>query len=195
MLTVFDAIQFVRSAVVVLFVGVSLLMLASGLIRRTRLTHVRMSWGTGRLFGLPLAPTLFLAGVVALIGYVAITGEQLVAVGWISAGAYICGGLCWYVGALLVGSTIVTDWGISGRSGTRAFQIHWHEISDYVVTDHRKDTKYVFFTFDGVGQKHRLELHVPAGVKDRFHSIVEFRLDSRFDRSRQRSMGQRALEQ
>jgi hypothetical protein len=195
MLTVFNVVAFARAAVVVLFLGVSLLMLGVGIFRRTRLDHVRMSWGTGKLFGLPLSPTLFLAVVLVLVVYGIATGRRLLFIDWFSGSVYVGAGLCWYLGALLSASTIVTDSGLSCRFRGRQVTLSWHEITDYVVTLNRRSSRYVFFRVDAQGFKRRVEVFVPSGVKDRFQSIVEFRLDDRFDRSIQRPMGQRALEQ
>lgn len=190
-----DIVAFVRSALVALFVGVSLLILVAGLLRRSRYKDVRMSWPTGKLFGLPLGPTLFLFGLLGVMAYVLTTGEQLLSMSWASMGAYVCGGLCWYVGTMLCGATIVTDWGISSRAGRHHVSLPWHEVTDYVITQHRRKRRYVFFRVDRHGHKQRVEVFVPAVVRDRFQSLVEFRLDSRFDRSLQHPMGQKALEQ
>jgi hypothetical protein len=195
MYALLNVMPLLRTALVVLFVGVSVALLAGGLLRRSRYKYVRVWWGTGRLFGLPLAPTLFLAGVLALISYDVATGENTLSIGWMSSTAYVCGGLFWYVGALLCGSTIVTDWGISFKSGRRSMMLPWHEVADYVVTKHKRRNRYVFFTVGPDGHKRRVELFVPVAVSERFQSIVEFRLDSRFDRSVHRSIGREALEQ
>jgi len=191
----FNVVTFLRAALVVLFVAVSLLMLLAGLLRRSRFDPVRMSWGTGRLFGLPLGPTLFLAGVLSLVAYNVITGERILSIGWVPTSAYVIGGLCWYLGALLSGATIVTDWGLSSKVGRRHVMLPWHEVTDYVITRHRRRHRYVFFRVDAEGYKQRVEVFVPSGVEERFQSIVEFKLDSRFDQSIQRPMGQKALEQ
>lgn len=191
----FDLVTFFTAALVALFVGVSTLMLLAGLFRRSRFEHVRVSWGTGRLFGLPLAPTLFLAGVLGLLAYSVATGQRVFSMGWGMTAAYVGGGLCWYLGALLSGATIVTDWGLSSKVGRRHVMLPWHEVTDYVVTQHRRRSRYVFFRMDDDGHKRRVEIFVPSAVGERFQSIVEFRLDSRFDRSIQRPMGQKALEQ
>jgi len=190
-----SAMGFMRDALVVLFVGVSLAILVAGVLRRLKFNHVRLSWPTGRLFGLPLAPTLFLAAVLGLIAFSLTTGQNLLSIGWLAATGYVVGGLCWYAGALLCGSTIVTDWGISAKVDRDHRMLPWHEITDYVVKQHARRADYVFFTLDAQGQKRRVEVRVPGGIRDRFGSIVEFRLDTRFDRSMQRSMGPQALEQ
>ncbi|MGA7304621.1 MAG: hypothetical protein WBW88_07085 [Rhodothermales bacterium] len=195
MFAVSNIVAIVRAALVVLFVGVSLLIMAAGLLRRSRFNHIRMSWGMGRFFGLPLGPTLFLAGILCLLAYSVATGERVLSIGWLAATAYVVGGLCWYLGALLSGATIVTDWGVSSKLGRRHVQLAWHEVTDYVVTRHRRRNRYVFFHVDTRGYKQRLDVFVPLGVCERFQSVVEFKLDNRFDRSIQRPMGQQALEQ
>lgn len=195
MLAELNVVTFVRAALVVLFVAVSLLMLASGLLRRSRFDCIRVSWGTGRLFGLPLAPTLFLGAVLGLVAYTLATDNSAFSLGWVDTTAYVAGGLCWYVGSLLTGATIVTDWGVSSRFGRRHVMLSWHEVTDYVITHHRRRCRYVFFRVDAEGRKQRVEFFVPSGVRERFQSIVEFKLDSRFDQSIQRPMGQKALEQ
>jgi len=190
----FNVIEYLRVALVVLFVGVSLLLLGASILRRSRFKDVRMSWSTGKLFGLPLGPTLFLAGVLIMIAYSLAAGRPIFAVSWVFAAAYVCGGLCWYLGALLSGSTIVSDWGIGARSGGRHVALPWREVTDYVVTPYKRKHRYVFFRVDAQGYKQRVEVLVPPAVKERFQSIVEFKLDTRFDRSIQRPMGQQALE-
>lgn len=186
---------FLGGTLVALFVGVSVLILAAGLLRRWRVKDVSMSWPSGRFFGLPLCPTLFLAAVVILIGQTVITGEQVFSISWVALGAYAFGGLCWYLGEMLSGATMVTDWGVDTQSGRRHLMLPWHDVTDYVVTDHRKRRRYVFFRVDAQGYKQRVEIFVPPGLRERFQSIVELKLDSRFDRSIQRPMGQQALEQ
>lgn len=195
MTTVFSIVYFVSNVVVALFVGVSLILLGAGILRRVRFKDVHLSWNTGRLFGLPLAPTLFLAGILALIGYSLGTGKGIFSANWISAIAYVCGGLFWYLGAMFSGATMITDWGISLRSGGHNLVAAWREITDYAVTEHGRYVKYVFFKVDRRGQKRRMELAVPMGLRERFEAIVAMKLDNRFDRSIQRPMSQRALEQ
>lgn len=195
MLVFLNVFALARGALVGLFVGVTLLILVAGLLRRSRFSNVRMSWPTGRLFGLPFGPTMFMTAVLILMGYTLTTGEQFLAMGWTTMTAYVCGGLFWYVGSMLCSATIVTDWGISYRAGRRHVMLRWHEVTDYVATQHRRRRRYVFFKIDARGYKQRMEVFVPWAVRDRFQSLVEFRLDTRFDRSIQRPMGQQALEQ
>lgn len=190
-----SALGFMRDAIVVLFVGVAVAILVGGVLRRLKFNHVRLSWPTGRLFGLPLGPTLYLGAVLGLIAFTLTTGQNVLSIGWLAATGYVVGGFCWYIGALLCGSTIVTDWGINSKVGRDHIMLPWHEITDYVVKQHARHADYVFFKLDAQGQKRRVEVRVPGGVRDRFGSIVEFRLDSRFDRSMHRSMGPQALEQ
>lgn len=140
-----------------------------------------LSWGNGRLFGLPLIPTVFLTIVVGLIGFeVAVDGAGT-SLGWMTLLGYLTGGVFWYVGTVLQTSVVVTDWGLSRRCRGKTETLPWHEVTDYLAINQGRKTTYVFFRVDDRGMKQRFELNVPPECHARFREAVESKLDARFN--------------
>ena len=195
MASLYNVATIAHSALVLLFVAVTGLLMVVSALRRSRLRKIRLSWGNGRLYGLPLIPTIFLAVVVGLIGYELFGGGQSILPGWTILIGYLTGGVFWYIGALLSTSVVVTDWGLNRRRRGRSEALPWHEVTDYLVRDQGKSHAYVFFRIDERGKKQRFELDVPKVQLPSFRETVEAKLDARFNYHVRRPSGRRALKQ
>jgi hypothetical protein len=191
----YNIVNVLHSTLVLLFVVTTGLFLAVSVIRRGRLRKVRLSWGDGPLFGLPLVPTVFLLVVVALIGIELATDESVATLGWLVLSGYLTGGIFWYIGAVLATSVVVTDWGVSRRRRGKTEAIPWHKVTDYLANDQGRMTTYVFFRVDDRGRKQRFEISVPAARQTQFREVVESKLDARFNYYVRRPAGSRALKQ
>lgn len=188
---VFSITNFFHAALVVSFVGVTGLLMTVSVARRARLRTVELSWNAGRLFGLPLIPTAFVSIVLGVMVVELAQPRPLLSVHWLLQTGYLVGGLFWYIGAMLASSVVVSDWGVTWRSGGETKRLPWHEVIDYVVTDSGRHAVYVFFRVDGQGRKQRTEIKVPVGRQVQFKRTVEAKLDTRFNYYTQRRAGKR----
>lgn len=193
--SLYNVANLLHSALVLLFVAVTGLLMAVAATRRARMRRVRLSWGNGRLFGLPLLPTVFLAIVVGLIGLELASDESATSLGWVVLLGYLTGGIFWYTGAILSASVVVTDWGINRRIGGRTWVLPWHEVTDYLVNEHGRRLTYIFFRVNERGRKERFELEIPSARREQFRETVESKLDARFNYYVRRPLGRRALKQ
>ncbi len=181
MTSLYNAANLLHSVLVLLFVAITGLLMMVSIVRRSRLRRIRLSWGNGRLFGLPLIPTAFLTIVVGLIGVELAVDGAGTSLGWVTLLGYLTGGVFWYIGTVLQTSVVVTDWGLSRRCRGETETLPWHEVTDYLANDHGRTTTYIFFRVDDRGMKQRFDLKVPAGCRARFRETVESKLDARFN--------------
>lgn len=195
MASLYNVASLLHSALVLSFMGVTFLLMVVSAVRRSQLRKVRLSWGSGRLYGLPMIPTVFLSVVVGLIGFELASEGSGTPFGWMILLGYLMGGLFWYIGAILWTSVVVTDWGISRRRRGRLESIPWHEVSDYVARDEGRKTVYVLFRIDERGRKQRFELEVPPTRRALFKEVVESKLDARYNYYARRPVGRWALKQ
>ena len=162
MASLYNVANLLHSALVLLFVAVTGLLLVVSVARRSRLRRVRLSWGSGKLLGLPLIPTVFLTIVVGLIGLELAVDGSATSLGWVVLLGYLTGGIFWYIGAVLSTSVIVTDWGLSRRCRGKTETLPWHEVTDYLASGEARQATYIFFRVDDRGRKQRFELEVPS---------------------------------
>jgi len=194
MASLYNIANLVHSALVLLFVVVTGLLLVVSAARRIRLRKIKLSWGNGGLFGLPLIPTVFITIVVGLIGLELAVDGSATSLGWLVLLGYLTGGIFWYIGAALSTSVIITDWGLSWRCCGKTETLPWHEVTDYLATGEGRQATYIFFRVDDRGRKQRFELEVPPSQRSRFRETVEAKLDSRFNYYVSRSIGRRQAE-
>jgi hypothetical protein len=195
MTSLYTVATLVHSVLVLSFMAVTCLLMIVSAMRRSRLRKVRLSWGSGRLYGLPLVPTLFLAIVVGLIGIEVATDGLGTPFGWVILLGYLAGGLFWYIGAVLAAAVVVTDWGLSRRRRGKSETIPWHEVTDYLEKEPGRRTTFVFFRVDERGKKQRFEIEVPASRLASFREMVEGKLDARYNYSVRRPAGRWAMKQ
>jgi len=191
MTSLYNVANLLHSALVLLFVAITGLLMVVSVVRRSRLRRIRLSWGNGRLFGLPLIPTVFLTIVVGLIGFELAVDGTGTSLGWTALLGYLTGGVFWYIGAVLQTSVVVTDWGLSRRRRGQSETLPWHEVTDYLANDQGRKTTYVFFRVDDRGKKQRFDLEVPRGCRVQFREAVESKLDARFNYYVRRPLGRR----
>ncbi|MEM1269611.1 MAG: hypothetical protein AAF752_01575 [Bacteroidota bacterium] len=191
-----DALQTLHHLVLALFVGTTALLFVTTLINRLRIRRVQQSWCAGRLFGLPLLPTLFLLLVTPLFLYawLADTAPQFLSAGLLAG--YLIGGAFWYAAAVLFNSVLVTDFGIIRNVNRLGEAVAWGQVIDYASApksaseDVRRCTQlYVLIFDDRTKRRNRLELRVPASQHDRFHELVQSKLDARFDFALEQAYG------
>lgn len=173
------------------FVGVTALLLAMTVLHRVRMPRVVLSWHTGRLGGLPLAPALFLLAVLAFFAYGLYASTDVSPA--LLAG-YGLGGAFWFASALLSSAVLVTDHGVL-RPSRRCMQaVAWSQVVDYFEREAQNRRRFVFFYLDEAGHRERLELLVPAAQCERFRQVVYVKLDARFDYATQQAYGKKELE-
>ena len=173
------------------FIGVTALLMLVTIANRLRVEGVLLAWRTGRLFGWPLWPSLFMGAVVLLMGY-GLLFDTDVPIG-VFVG-YLLGGSFWFAAALLSTSIFVTEHGFI-RNVSRAHEaLTWAQVSDYFEVEQDEDRYYVFLVIDENNQRRRLELKVPLAQQVRFRQIVRAKLDARIEFGMQQTYGKKALE-
>ena len=191
MFAVSDAFKLAHLVLLLGLIGAASLLLLVTVTNRLRLRRVLLSWRTGRLFGFPLWPSLFLAGMAGLTGYALGSGQLLDAS--LLAG-YLAGGVCWFVAAWLTSSIVVTEYGFLRNVNCADQSVAWGQVVDYFEFATERRRGFVFFYMNGHGERCRLELPVPAGHYDAFREAVSRKLDARFEFAAQQAYGKKALE-
>lgn len=188
-----EALQTLHQVLLALFVGTTLLLMLATFINRLRIRRILFTWCAGRLFGLPIAPTLFLLVVAPLLVYSLTTGDHRLYTHPLLLSGYMAGGLFWYIAALLSNSVIVTDYGIIRNVNRIGQAVAWGQMVDYFCCDAKAPGRYVFFYMDKQNEKKRLAITVPRAHQDRFRQLVETKLDARFNFSMEQTYGKTAL--
>lgn len=186
--TVLDVLH---RAVVLLFVGVTLLLMLVSVANRLRFKTVYFAWGTGRLGGVPFLPTLFLCLVVPLLAFEVLHLSGRTIVHPLLLTGYLAGGVFWYVSALMSQTLIVAPFGILRNLNRSSQAVTWTQIEDYFFDD--AGAKFVFLYTDVAGTRRRLEFRVPRAVRERFIQLVKEKLDQRFAVVMRRAYGKTAL--
>jgi len=145
-----------------------------------RLRNVRLSWKTGKLGGYPLFSTLFMLTVFIAGGtaiYRGATSEIAL------AGMYSWLGFCWFTASYLATKRFITDNGIVKNVNEPSQTVAWHQIRDFVETEHERYTHYIFIysvdKSDNTDKFIRLELDVPDYRKASFKKIISHKLGRR----------------
>lgn len=173
------------------FISVTLLLLIVTVMNRMRVRHVRLTWRTGKLLGLPLWPTIFLTAVLLFcVGALAV-GQALPLR---MVAGYIAGGLFWFVASLLSASVLVTEHGLIHHMNRSGHAVTWAQVVDYFETASGQKQSYVFFYLDPSDTRRRLEVCVPRSHRAPFRRVIAEKLDARFDLSAQQVYGKKALE-
>lgn len=143
-----------------------------------RLRNVRLSWKTGKLGGYPLFSTLFMISVF-IAGGAAIYREA--ASEMILAGMYGWLGFCWFTASYLATKRFITDHGIVKNVNEPSQTVAWHQIRDFVETEHETHTHYIFiYSADKNNNEFiRLELDVPHYRKESFKKLISHKLGRR----------------
>ena len=160
-------------------------------VNRLRVQPVVASWHTGRLFGLPLWPVIFIVLVLGSMAYTLEAGHS------ISPGVfmgYLMGGSFWLIAMMLSSTLLVTEMGIVTNVNRAGQAVAWGQITDYFEIDSGKKTHCVFLYADENGRRRRLELHVPPRHHSRFRHIVRAKVDARMEFGVQQIFGKKALE-
>ena len=186
-------LELLHRAVVLLFVAVTMMLMTVTLANRMRIRRVFFSWATGRLAGLPLLPTLFLALVVPAFGYALFADSLHPSLQPLLLSGYLVGGIFWYVSALVAQSMTVTDFGLIRNVNRVGQAIAWGQVEDYFLSEAYGSCHYIFLYVDRQGERRRLELSVPRSYRDRFRQIVATKVDARFQFVLERTYGKTAL--
>ena len=183
----------VHTVLLVLFIGITALLTVATGLNRLRIRRVVFSWGAGRLWGLPLTPTLFLAIVLPVFIYGLVSGKFPPYLSLAMLSGYLLGGVFWYVAALISNAIVITDFGIIRNVNRIGKAVAWGQIVDYVHQCTKNRQRYVFFYMDKQGEKCRLEVTVPQAYRERFDQIVESKLDARFNFSVEQAYGRTTM--
>lgn len=173
------------------FLSVTFLLLLVTVVNRMRVRRVMLSWQRGRLWGLPLWPTLFLAAVLIFFGTAYATGHAVPMVIFIG---YLMGGVCWFSATLVSASTLVTEYGLLEQVNRADRAVAWSQVVDYFEMAQGNQQRFVFFYLDHTDTRRRLEISVPRFRYAPFAKIVREKIDARFHRSAQQVYGKKALE-
>jgi len=145
-----------------------------------RLRNVRLSWKTGKLGGYPLFSTLFMLAVF-IAGGIAIYRGAISEIAL--AGTYSWLGFCWFTTSYLATKRYITDNGIVKNVNEPSQTVAWHQIRDFVETEHDAYTHYIFIysvdKSDNTDKFIRLELDVPHHKKNNFKKIISHKLGRR----------------
>ncbi len=145
-----------------------------------RLRNVRLSWKTGKLGGYPLFSTLFML-TVFIAGGTAIYRGATIEIAL--AGMYSWLGFCWFTASYLATKRFITDNGIVKNVNEPSQTVAWHQIRDFVETEHERYTHYIFIysvdKSDNTDKFIRLELDVPDYRKASFKKIISHKLGRR----------------
>ena len=173
------------------FISVTVLFLFVTIVNRLRVRHVMLGWRTGKLWGLPLWPTVFLVGVLLFLGGAMAMGQAL---SWTMVVGYLVAGVFWFAASLLSTSALVTEFGLIYHPNRSGHAVAWGQVVDYFDDNTRPPARYVFFYLDPTETRRRLELTVPRSQREAFREIVREKLDARFELSAQQVYGKKALE-
>lgn len=185
-----DVLDTVHYAVLAAFVCVTFLLFAVSLINRLRIQQVRLVWYTGRVFGWPAPPLAFLVLMAALMAFNAYAGEP---VAWSVLAGYVAGGLFWLAAGLLSTCVLATAYGLVAHVRGTTRMVGWGQVVDYFSGPEEAAGRYVFFYLDD-GTRRRLELRVPESSREAFRSLVQEKLDARFEYSMKQVYGSEKLE-
>lgn len=173
------------------FIGVTSMLMLVTVINRLRVRDVLLSWPNGRLFGLPVWSSLFLAVVFGFLGFTAL--QDQIVYPMIFAG-YLMGGAFWFAAAVITSSVHVTPHGLILNVNRNGRAVAWGQIVDYFEFGGEGSGGMVFFYLDGTGCRRRLELSVPEFYRTQFKRLVQSRIGARF-KSREQGLARRqALE-
>lgn len=186
-----DLLITVHLLLLVGFVGITSLLLLVTVTNRLRLRRVLLSWPSGKFFGLPIWPVVFLAAVVFLFTYSIFSGHSFSPA--VFAG-YITGGVFWLISSFLSSTKVISEYGIILNTNCADRAIAWGQVVDYFRFSNENNSGYVFFYSDGNSGRQRLDLVVPPACAKRFQEIVSAKLDTRFDFAVQQAFGKKALE-
>lgn len=173
------------------FVCVTVSLMLMTVANRVRLRRVVRAWPTGRVFGLPGVPLLFIAGIGAFMVHGFMTGRgahvQLLV-------GYLVGGGCWLVAAYYTHMVVVTEFGLVTRLGRTVEAVAWGQVADYFRVEEAGQHRYVFFYTDAADARRRLALDVPARHAGAFELVVRTKLDARFEFYATQAYGRKAME-
>jgi hypothetical protein len=92
-------------------------------------------------------------------------------------------GFCWFTASYLATKRFITDNGIVKNVNEPSQTVAWHQIRDFVETEHKTHTHYIFIYSGDKGDKTdqfvRLELEVPHYKKASFKKIISHKLGRR----------------
>ena len=158
----------------------SAVLATTSVVNVIRLRNVRLSWKTGKLGGYPLFSTLFMITVFIAGGaavYREATSEMVL------AGMYSWLGFCWFTASFLATKRFVTDHGIVKNVNEPSQTVAWHQIRDFVESEHKTHTHYIFIysadKSDRTEEFIRLELNVPHYREESFKKLISHKLGRR----------------
>ena len=187
-----ETLKITFQVLLALFLGTTAFLMLATLINRLRIRRILFTWCAGRLRGLPVMPTFFLGVISPLFIYSLFETPTSPYLHPLLLIGYLGGGFFWYVASLISQSIIVTDYCIIQNVNRIGKAISWGQIVDYFYTTHKHRHHYVFFYMNKRGKKQRIEIMVPPAYQERFHQVVESKVDARFTFSMEQTYGKTA---
>ncbi len=178
-----DILELLQVLLLFGLLGVSSLFLILTVINRQRLDGAVYSFPTGKLWGLPVLPVLFVAVLIILYSIARAKGlpsNEVVFLG------YMLGALLWGAASFVASLVVITDMGIVRNMNSRDGTLAWGQIEDYFSSASRRAIKYTFFYRDEAGRRQRFEVSVPKEYAKDFSIFVENALEARFKVRRRR---------
>lgn len=186
-----EVLGFLQVVVLYGFIGVTSLFLMLTVIHRQRIEGVILEFPTGRLFGFPLRPILFVVVLTVLFIAGIFRDFAMSPVVWIG---YVVGALFWGSATFVSTSVLVTEYGLVKSLTSRRGSISWGQVEDCFMRKSPGGHRFVFFYRDDEGRRRRFEVHVPQVYVEEFGEAVDDILDRRFRVRRRASAGRREFE-
>lgn len=186
-----DVLMIIHFTLLVGLLSVTTLLLMVTMTNRLRARRALMAWRAGRLFGVPIWPSIYLLLLGAGMAYATVTGRPLhlaLEAGYVTAGAF------WLVSSWLARTVVVTEEGIVTDLSCAEHCMSWRRVTDYFEFEQSDRRGYVFIHVDARGVRRRLNLPVPPAAQKRFQEIVMTKLSARFDVASPQTQGKTALE-
>lgn len=147
-----------------------------------RLRNPVIAWRAGKMFGFPLFASIFLSFTIVASVILMESGHRnivpmMLCYNWI--------GIMWWLTSYQLSKRYITDHGIVKNVNDPSQTVSWSNINDYIETDIRGGTLFVFMYLLDDHEVHfrrmiRLELFVPAEHIGAFKKLLDYKLRRRF---------------
>jgi hypothetical protein len=181
-------VELLHTTLVVVFVGITAVLLGLTLAHRLRIQNVLLSW---RAFTPACAWPVTFVGLVSILAIYANNTASAVP-SWIFAG-YVTGGIMWFLSAVLGATVIVSRHGVVRGFGGQKNAVAWFQVTDYFEVAERRGTRFVFLCQAAEQSRRRIEILVPAVHVVQFRYLVNDRMEHRRISEPEPSQGRRAI--
>lgn len=164
-----DIFQVLQILLLFGFLGLTSLVFVVTLLNRSNVRNLLLVVHRGRLRGLPIVPTVFLAVVTALFVAALVRSQPSFALLYVG---YMIGGALWLGSQYIARATYVTRYGLLKTLGASS-RVAWSQIHDCFDVKTKRGRIFVLLYFDALGVRRRHELFVPASKIRTFERILD----------------------